>query len=457
MTEINVNGDSTAYGASSGSETFVLNGYQNTVLLAGADDTIALAGGGGDQIDLNATGFTWGTADTIDLGQGIYDSVVASNAVYGSTLNIANGYGETNVSLANHGGSTSLVLGNEGDLVNQAGLGLNDNVTLNGDATNSVAFANGDGAEVSIGSANDGFNYFSSTVEFYGAYNTLAGGDENFTVTDQSGLNALRLGNGANSIALGGDQNSVVLGNGNNVVALSGGFNQLSAGAGNNSVAAAQGHQQLRFAAGGAGSTDTLSLGSNADSVTGGDENFIIAMHGNGGARIRLGDGNNQVIAGSGSIVLGSSNANTASNDVTVKAGHGNLTLNGGTDQVALQDSKLGYDKVALNGTDLGTSLTAHGSFDSITLTADANAAITETTANGGLSLTVVGDADGGIGNISVDGLAQDNLAHIDLVNLGAYSVSVDDTPQGGLTLHFAQGSIDLLGLQSISNHLITT
>ena len=78
---VNVNGDSTAYGAISGSESFVLNGYQNTVLLAGAQDAVTLAGGGSDQVDLNSSGFTWSTTDTVDLGQGIYDSIIASNAL----------------------------------------------------------------------------------------------------------------------------------------------------------------------------------------------------------------------------------------------------------------------------------------------------------------------------------------------------------------------------------------
>jgi hypothetical protein len=453
---LNVNGDSTAYGATSGAESFVLNGYQNTILLAGASDAVSLAGGGSDQIDLNATGFTSATTDSVDLGTGIYDSILSSNALQDAKVSIANGYGKTDINLVNHGGSTSIALGNLGDLVNQAGLGLNDIVTLNGDATNTVVFLNEDGAAVAIGSAHDGLTQFSSTVDLAGTYNMVSGGDENFTLADQAGLNTISLGDGTNSLQLGGDQNNIVLGNGANSVGLTGLFDVLSAGTGNNTVTAAQGHVRMQFAAGGAGSTDTLTLGGNGDTVHGGDENFVVTMTARGGAHVRLGDGTDRVTIGTGAVTLGSTDANQASNDVTIAAGRGQVTLNGGTDQVNLQDSHIGYDKVALNGTMLGTSLTAHGSFDSVTLTADANAAITETTANGGLTLTINGDALGGMGAVSVIGLAQDNMAHINLGGLGAYTVSVDAAPAGGLTLHFDHGSLDLVGLQSISNHLIT-
>jgi len=455
MTVINVNGDSTAYGASSGSETFVLNGYQNTVLLAGADDTVTLAGGGNDLVDLNSTGFNWATTDSVDLGQGIYDSIISSHALEGANVGIASGYGETVVSLNNQNGVTSLSLGNQGDVVNQPGLGLNDIVTLNGDAANSVNFTNGSGAEVTIGTAGDGLSGYASAVALYGAFNTLTGGDESFTATDQSGQNVLALGNGNNNLAFGGDQNSVAVGDGNNSIAFSGAFDTLSAGTGNNTLTTSSGHLHARFAAGGVGSTDVLNLGGNGNFIAGGSENFVIES-GKGGVGLRLGNGNNTIAIGTGSVVLGMNAANQGTNALEVSRGNAHVALNGGTDQVNLLDQKLGHDRVVLNGTQIGTNLTAQGSFDSITLTADANAAITETAVNGGLSLTVDGDHAGGIGTISIDGLAQDDLAHINLVNLGTYTVTVDNTAQGGLTLHFGQGSIDLIGLQTISNHLIS-
>jgi len=452
---ITMNGNATGYGASSGSESFVLYGYQNTVLLAGANDSITLAGGGLDVLNLNATGFTGATTDTINLGAGIFDRIMATAALQDSSVSVTGGAGETTLTLANHGGTTVLDLGNQGDVVNAAGLGANDSITLNGDATNAVSFTSGDGADVAIGTAGDGFTDYNSSVALFGLYNLVTGGDENFAVTDASGSNVVTLGNGSNTVTLGGSQNSVSYGAGDNSVAFSGFSNALSAGAGNNNVTSAAGGLTARFAAGGAGQNDTLSLAEYQNSVHGGDENFTIT-NAHGGAFVDVGNGNNTISLTSGNITLGRSTANTGTNRITTAGGGSKLKLNGGTDQVNLLDAHKGFDQVVLSGTQLGTALTAHGSFDSITLTADANAAITETAVNGGLSLTLDGDTTGGIGDVSVFGLAQDDLAHINLVGLGAYSVTVDNTALGGLTLHFAHGSLDLIGEQSISSHLIT-
>ena len=209
---ITMNGDATGYGASTGSESFVLNGYQNTVLLAGAADTVTLAGGGLDVVDLNATGFTNATTDMINLGQSSFDRVIASHALENSALTVDGGFGETSISLIDHGGSVVLDLGNQGDVVNKAGLGLNDIVMLNGDAANNVAFTNGNGADVTIGAAGDGLTHDASSVALFGDYNLLLGGDENFNVSDASGLNMVTLGNGDNTLTLGGDQNAITLG-----------------------------------------------------------------------------------------------------------------------------------------------------------------------------------------------------------------------------------------------------
>ena len=114
------------------------------------------------------------------------------------------------------------------------------------------------------------------------------------------------------------------------------------------------------------------------NAVHGGDENFSISnLHGS--AFVQLGDGNNVIDMSSGNITLGSSTANTGTNSVALLWGGAKVTLNGGTSNVTLADHAKGYDQVKLNGTSIGTSLTAHGSFGSVTLTADASAAITET------------------------------------------------------------------------------
>jgi hypothetical protein len=114
----------------------------------------------------------------------------------------------------------------------------------------------------------------------------------------------------------------------------------------------------------------------------------------------------------------------------------------------------VGDDKVKLNGTLLGTTLSVAGLLDSIKLVHDADVALTDASHNGGMQLTIDADAQGGMGDISITGLQDDGYAHIHLVNASSYTVTVDQTQQGGVTLHFIHGSIDLIGLQAIPNNL---
>jgi len=431
-------GNSTGYGAVYGTESFVLNGYMNTVLLEGADDTVSIAAGGDDSINLNATGFTNNVTDVIDLGQGLLNSISAASALYGANVSISGGYGANDISLVNHWGTTVLALGNAGASVNHPGLGLNDNITLNGDATNEVSFTSGDGADIAIGVAGDGFTNDTSSVALFGVYDQLTGGDEAFTVTGASGLASIALGNGNSTLTLGGAENTVSLGTGNDNVTFLDGFDTLS------------------FGAGGAGSTDIIDFARFGNSISGGNENFNIAAT-NGSVHGTLGDGNDSITAGHGYLTLGAGATNTATNSIDLTQGHDGVILNGGVDRLTLQDVHGGHDNVTLNGTMLGTQLTAGGSFDDIVLKADANAAISEVGGAQGLGLIVMGDATFGTGNISVTGLAQDDLAHITLIGISAFTETVDDTPAGGITLNFAHGSLDLIGVQAISNSLITT
>lgn len=453
-TTITMTGYSTGYGSTSGSDAFNLTGYFNTVLLQGAADSVAIAGGGRDSIDLNANGFGWGTTDSIALGASNFDTISASHALDYSALSITGGGGEISVDLVNHGGTTAIAIGNAGNVPNHAGLGQDDVVTLNGDASNSVSFTGGNGASVTIGSAADGLTGYASSVAFTGVYNSLTGGDENFTVSAAGGLSAIALGNGNDSLALAAGGNSLSLGNGNDEVSIAGYSNKVALGTGNDTLTTTQGGLTLSLATGGAGANDSLTLAGGLNVIHGGDENVSAAIKGS--AAIFLGNGNDSITLGGGHVVLGSTAANTATDSLQVNAGATSVILNGGVDTVTLSDKHLGYDTVTLNGCDLGTTLTAGGSFDKLTLTNGASAAITEDAGQQGLALVVNGTG-AGVGDIAVTGLAQDALASIDLVGCGTYTVSVDQTAQGGLTLHFAHGSIDLIGLQSLSNSLISS
>jgi hypothetical protein len=72
------------------------------------------------------------------------------------------------------------------------------------------------------------------------------------------------------------------------------------------------------------------------------------------------------------------------------------------------------------------------------------------------MSFILDADKAGGFGNIVINGLANDDLAHITLVGASAYTISVDQTAAGGITLNFDHGSVDLVGLQSVPNNLIS-
>ncbi len=457
---ISMNGNSTGYGISQGQEAFSLSGYYNTVLLAGASDTVDVTDGGFNAIDLNSTGFTSGTTDVINLGESAFNTVSSSNVLRFSDVTVNAIGGPNTISLDNIAGTTTLNLGNLGDPALQSGLGLGDSVTLNGDAANTVTFTSGGDATVAIGTAGDGQQQGVSTVSLWGYGNTVTGGDEQFTVTNKMAhgqQNSVSLGNGNNSVFLSGAHNTVHLGDGNNSLTMYGSFATATLGGGNNAVTTGQGRAHVTFASGHAGSTDTLVMKHGTLVLHGGDENFNVSSNAQHSNLIGvLGNGNNTISLQNGlaRLTIGSGDSNTAHNAVTVQdGGRGSFTFNGGTDSLVMNGGASGGgNTIQLNGTMLGTTLSAIGSFNHITLTDDANAAISET--GQAVDITLDADKAGGFGTISINGLESDDLARIHLVGASTYTLTADDTPVGGITLHFAQGSVDLIGLQSVPNHL---
>jgi hypothetical protein len=456
-TTISMNGNSTGYGASSGNELFNLAGYGNNVLLGGANDTINVLSGLFDTIDLNSTGFTGAVTDSINLGASSFGHVTTSHALNNATVTVTAAGGPNTISLINHGGSTAISLGYVGDPALQ-GPALANLVTLNGDATNIVTLSAGDAA-VNIGANADGATNYASSVVFTGVANTLNGGDEAFTVSNATATrNTITLGNGNDHVALSGSGNTITLGNGNDSLALSGSQNTATLGSGTDNVTLTGAVAKLTFATGNAGVQDSVTLAGGAATIHGGDENFAITSTQRASfLSATLGNGNNTIAMafGGAHLVIGDSLANTAKNTVTLAHGGANATFNGGVDSITLAGSKaVGADKVTLNATMLGTQLTTSGVFDSVTLTHDANATINDTGLNAGLSLTLVADAQGGFGAIAITGLANDDLAQIHLAGASPYTITTDATTVGGITLHFAHGSIDLVGLQAVPNHL---
>jgi hypothetical protein len=460
-TTITLAGNSTGYGLFSGSEVFNLSGFNNTVLSDGANDAINITGGGQDLINLNYSGFTGPVTDSINLGTASFDTVSDGNALYGANVTVAGNGGPTTIALTNHGGSTNIALGYTGNPAYEQALGEVNTVTLNGDASNNVAFTAGGYAHVAIGGASDGFTSYASNVAFFGAGNTLVGGDEAFTVSNANGsATTVALGNGDNDINLSGGYNTVSVGDGDNTVGLSGLGNTASFGAGNNIATVEAGAAALSYATGDAGASDSLSFAHAHVTLTGGDENFTIQAGSGSYLSARLGNGNNTLNFGDSHAfaVFGNSIANTGDNSFTALRGGNVLSFIGGTDQATLydKDGPAGHDNIFLHATEIGTTITTYGAYERATLSGDANATINDLGTNGGTQFRLFGDHTGGFGQIVINGLANDFTAHITLINASAYTITADDTPAGGITLHFDHGTVDLVGLQAVPNNLIS-
>ena len=429
-TSITLNGDATNIVGVQGSGGAVVTigqagdgfeGYTSSVTMSGVLNK--LAGG-----DASVTVSTTSGLNSVILGDGNNSLVLAGD--------------QNAVTLGN--GNNSLTL--EG-IHETALLGTGNNVVDGGLGFSSIVFGAG-------GAGSTDF------LQFSGSMNHVTGGDEAFTIFGSAGgSNILSLGNGTDAITLGGNANKLSLGSGNDALTLTGQHNAASFGTGNNVVQSEAGGNSFTFAAGGAGSTDSVTTRGVGNQVTAGDENVTITGNGANLGIVTLGNGNDVLnVNGGGHAVIGTSRANVAQNTATIGGGNAHLTFNGGMDSITLNDAKgvAGYDTVKLNGSMIGTTLDAKGVFDTVTLTNNANAAITEETANGGMSITIDGNAHGGIGDISVAGLSGDDLAHIHLSNTSAYTVTTDNTPAGGLTLHFVSGSLDLVGLHALPNSLFT-
>ena len=426
-----------------------LNGdAANTVGLQGSGGAVVTIGAAGDGF----TGYTSSVAlsGMLNMLTGGDESFAVTTAGALSTISLGDG----NSTLTLAGDQNSVTLGRGDNTVTFRGthetavLGTGSNVVTGGLGASSFSFgAGGAGSTVAL--------------SFAGSANHVTGGDEAFTVTALSGgSNILALGDGNDAVTLSGSSNKVTLGNGNDTVSFGGTHDAVSLGLGNDTVRFSGAGGLVSFAAGGVGSSDVVYTLGTANQVTAGDENVSVIGTGANVGNIKLGNGNNvlSVTGGNGHAIFGSSLANTAQNTATIGRGATSLVFNGGTDQITLNDSKgtFGYDTVKLNGSMTGTTLDAKGAFDSVTLTHDANAAITEEAVNGGMSVTILGDAHGAIGDISVAGLAADELAHIHLSGTSAYTVTTDSTPAGGITLHFTSGTLDLVGLHAVPNSLFT-
>ena len=330
-------------------DTFTLDGNKNSL----SDTTATTA----STITFKVLGN--GGANTVDVTDASKSAITADIGV-GATAPA----GGNSVFIDNVGGTSTVAVGGPGN-----------KVTLNGEATNTVAFTAG-GNTVSIGSpaippGDDNLFGNKSTVTFAGTGNTLFGGDENFKVSGSTGSTAVHLGDGTNVITLGGT---------NNTVSVWGGNNNINAG-GSGAKVTILGIDGLNGpvpmpdpddAPVPLDPTDNVTIAGVGDSVTATYEDVNISGTGvTGATTVKLGDGNNSVVLGDnalGNLATGSTvtvgnganviNVTGNTNAINLGDGANGVTLSGNGEIVNVTDpTGLGQDIVKLGA---GTGDTVH-------------------------------------------------------------------------------------------------
>jgi hypothetical protein len=443
-------------------DQFVLQGASNTVL-EGAGN-IQVTGGGSDTNSTVLLDAASGTTDTVTLN-GSANALLGlgdlSDSTVTFTVSPASGGGNA-IDLANHGGTTTVSLG-----------GVDNTVTLNSDATNSIS--TGGGATISIGSAFDDVFGSSTTISLGGGGNSVTTGDANTRVSGGgSGGNTVALGDGANSVSLAGTANHISVGGGANSIDAGGsgavvhilGADGASAPAvgGDDGLGA---HPADDVTIAGAGDLVTATYEdvfvnglavTSAATVTLGNGDDIVTLGGTGGDTVTVGNGINQVAVsgdkntvtvidptgvGNTSVNLksgqndtvafdhaGGAVADTATTGVTTitQAGANQVivNLNGGTGAIKLGD---GHDTVTANGAGsvitLGSGkdvINAGGAGDTIKFGNGADVV----TANGnGDSITGGGGANTVTANGTGDTISLGNGANAVTANGGGDTIKV--------------------------------
>ena len=236
------------------------------------------------------------------------------------------------ISLNNEFGATSVILS-----------GKSNSVTLNSDATNTVATGGGV-ANVLVGTGGDLNFGYTTTVKLTGNTNVVKTGDQNSDIYNGVSNNSVTVGDGNNTVSLSGRFNSITAWGGNNVITAGSGNDKVSFLGSNGTDAAAFVYNPL-IPIGGP-PTDSVTLAGSSNNVTATYENMIInGSAGTGGTTLNFGIGNNAIMLG-GNI-----------NSVLVGAGTNGIFLTGNNNSVAVNDGAgIGIDNVTL-GNGVGNSV----------------------------------------------------------------------------------------------------
>lgn len=387
------------------SDTFTLNGNKNslsdTTLTTGSTINFKVLGNGGT----NSVNVTNANHSTVNVAVGVDPSATAPAG--SNNVHIVNAFGTNNISL---GGPTNTVntvfaIGSTNTVF--AG-GPGSSVTLDGMATNSVTFGAGAGT-ATIGFKDDDHFGFTSTVNFAGAGNLLVGGDENFTVSGSTGSSTVHVGDGENSITMGGAGNTVSVWGGDNTINAGGGGSHVTilgldgtgAATPTDSDAPPNDDGPVPLSP-----TDWVTLSGAGDSVSATYENVNIWGTNISSAIVGLGNGNNSVVlagapGGFNHVTVGDGgNAISVtgnSNIITVGHGANGVTLNGNGNMVIVNDPTGAGNDIVQLGAGTGDSVALGHAAGSVTGTGAGTTTVTQSGPN-----FVMVNLNGGTGHITL-------------------------------------------------------
>ena len=387
--------------------------------ITGVSDTFTLNGSKNSLTDTTPT--TGSTINFKVLGNGGSNSVNVPDAS-SSTVNVAIGVdptatapaGHNSVTLYNMGGTNTVSLGGPDNTawlcgaVNTATIGgPGGNVWAMGWATNDITFGGG-AATVSVGHADDDHFGYSTTVNFAGTGNLLNGGDENFTVSGSTGSSAVHVGDGENSITMGGTGNTVSVWGGDNTINAGGGGSHVTILGLDGTGAATPTDSDAPPPDDGPvpmSPTDWVTISGAGDSVSATYENVNIWGTAISGATVTLGNGNNTVVlagpGGGNHVTVGNGGNGIAvggsGNVITVGDGANGVTLNGNGNMVTVTDpTGLGSDIIQL-GVGSGDTVALGHAAGSVTGFGTGTTTVTQSGPN---AMTV--NLNGGTGHITL-------------------------------------------------------
>jgi hypothetical protein len=405
--------------------TVILDGSTNNVATGGSGSTVTLNGWASNNVTFTSGGGTVTVGETDDNHFG-YSTMVA----FSGTGNLLTG-GDENYTVSGSTGSTTVHVGDGNNLIwlggadNTVSVWGGDNTIVAGGGSSSVKILGVDGTDTAtpMPDADDAPVPLSPTdnVIISGSGDSVTATYENVNIwgagvagiaTPVTGTATITLGNGNNSIVLGGgtatnNDNIVTVGNGANTINVTGNGNTITVGDGANGVTLSGntntvtvndptgvGQDIVQL---GAGTGDTVALGDAAGSVTGtGTGTTTVTQAGPNAVTVNLGAGIGDITLGNGPDTV---TANGAGTTVTAGNGADTVTANGGGDAITLGN---GANTVTANGG--GDAITLGNGANTVTANGPGN---TFAFGNGNNSLTA--DGGGNHGTFGTPGLGGNN------------------------------------------------